>query len=173
MLLRTERLELDPFASHDLDALHALFTAPEVRRYLLDDEVVSRDWVEEEIAQSQARFEAGEGGLWSVHERGSSDIVGFVGFRPFFEPPELQLLYGFLPACWGRGLATEAATAAVDHAFAVLGFREVRAATDVPNTASIAVLERLGMTECDRTEEGPAGTVFFCLDAEDWDLGGG
>ena len=38
-------------------------------------------------------------------------LVGFVGFRPFFDPPELQLLYGLLPAYWGRGLATEPAGA--------------------------------------------------------------
>jgi hypothetical protein len=32
-----------PFASEDLDALHALWTDPDVRRYLWDDIVISRE----------------------------------------------------------------------------------------------------------------------------------
>lgn len=132
-----------------------------MRRYLLDGQIVSRAWVEDEIRRSAARFEAGGAGLWTLLERDAPRLVGFVGFRPFFEPPELQLLYGLAPEHWGRGLATEAARAAITYAFRDLGFPEVRAATDVPNAASIAVLERLGMHEWKRTEDGEHGTAFF------------
>jgi RimJ/RimL family protein N-acetyltransferase len=44
----------------------------------------------------------------------------------------------------------------------------VRAATDVPNAGSIAVLRRLGFEEWKRTEDGPAGTLRFRLGAERW-----
>ena len=79
----------------------------------------------------------------------------------FFEPPELQLLYGLLPSVWSRGYATEAARAVMRHALDDLGFDEIRAATDVPNHASVRVLERLGLREWKRSEDGPRGTVFF------------
>ncbi len=137
-------------------------------RWLLDGEVVPREWIDEEIAQSEARFAAGGGGLWALRERPAEAVIGFVGFRPFFEPPEMQLLYGLLPAAWGRGLATEAAWAATAYAFGTLGFHEVSAATDTPNTASIAVLERLGFEEWRRSEEGVAGTVFFRVGVGRW-----
>ena len=94
-------------------------------------------------------------------------MAGFVGYRPFFEPPELQLLYGLLPSYWGQGLATEAATAALAFAVQELGVKEVRAAVDVPNGPSIAVLERLGMQEWRRTDEGIAGTVFYRIGSQD------
>ncbi|HET9950107.1 MAG TPA: GNAT family N-acetyltransferase, partial [Longimicrobiales bacterium] len=81
-----------PFAAGDLDELHALFTHPDVRRWLLDDEIVSPEWVAAEIAASGERFAAGGLGLWTVRERAGDALVGFVGFRPFFDPPELQLL---------------------------------------------------------------------------------
>jgi ribosomal-protein-alanine N-acetyltransferase len=164
----TERLVLRAFAAADIDELHVLFTDAGVRRWLLDDQVVPREWVAEEIVQSQARFAEGSCGLWTLRERRREGIIGFVGFRPFFDPPELQLLYGLMPSRWGHGLATEAAAAAIDHAFAVLGMREIRAATDTPNVDSIRVLERLGMRELRRSEDGSHGTVFFELRPGDW-----
>jgi ribosomal-protein-alanine N-acetyltransferase len=89
-----------------------------------------------------------------------------VGFREFFDPPQLQLLYGLLPEYCGRGLATEVAARICRHAFRELGFTEIAAATDVPNQASVKVLRRLGMREVRRSDDGTAGTVFFVLNGE-------
>ena len=166
--LATARLELRPFADADAAGLLHLFLDPAVRRYLLDDSIVTPNWVAEEIQSSQARFGGGALGLWAVRASDGSEIIGFVGFRPFFDPPELQLLFGLLPDHWGQGLATECAEAACDCAFNVLGFQAVRAATDLPNTSSAAVLRRLGMS-LDRTSvEGEAGTGFFSIDRVTW-----
>lgn len=145
-----------------------------MRRWLLDDEIVPPEWVEREIGRSEQRFADGGCGLWTVRGRREADagdgtqggqpadeLVGFVGFRHFWDPPELELVYGLHPSAWGRGLATEAGLAAMAYAFDGLGFVEVLAATDVPNTASIAVLERLGFQEWRRTDDGPEGTAFF------------
>jgi len=41
--LRTERLILRPWTLQDVDALHLLWTDPDVRRYLWDDVVISRE----------------------------------------------------------------------------------------------------------------------------------
>jgi RimJ/RimL family protein N-acetyltransferase len=49
-------------------------------------------------------------------------LIGFCAFRPFFEPPELQLLYGLLPAYWSKGLASEAARTIIAFVFEELGF---------------------------------------------------
>lgn len=183
-VLRTERLELRPFAPGDRDDLHALFTDAAVRRFLLDGQLVGRDWVATEIRASEARFREGGAGIWAVRERGpesrpaatdgaavgtariagrGSPVVGFVGYRPFFEPPELQLLYGFLPDCWGRGYATEAAGAAIRYGFDALGLEEIRAATDPPNEGSIRVLERLGFDRIDCSTGAPRDTLCFAL----------
>jgi [ribosomal protein S5]-alanine N-acetyltransferase len=167
-VLTTERLELRPFRHGDADALHALFTDADVRRWLLDDTVVPREWVEAEIAGSEVRFGGGGCGLWTLREPPADAVIGFVGFRHFWDPPELELVYALRPARWGRGLATEAARAATAYAFDTLGLREVHAATDVPNAASIAVLERLGFQEWKRSDEGVAGTVFFRVSVERW-----
>ena len=142
----TPRMLLSPFDEGHVDALLAFFRDPHVRLYLLDDALVDRQWVEEEVRTSGERFEAGSLGLYAAHLHEAPDaLMGFAGFRPFYEPPVLQLVYGIGPDYVGRGLATEIARAVGDVAFNERGFREVRASTDEPNRASIRVLERLGM----------------------------
>jgi ribosomal-protein-alanine N-acetyltransferase len=140
-----------------------------VRRYLLDDALVTPAWVNDEIVASDERFAKGGAGLWSIQLASGGSIIGFVGFREFFDPPQLQLLYGLLPAFWGRGVATEAALTICEYAFRELGFLEIAAATDVPNEASIAVLRRLGMRAVRTANDcGPAGTAFFAVNRHDW-----
>ena len=58
----------------------------------------------------------------------------------------LEVFYGLAPGSWGKGFATEAARAVLDHALGPLGLPEVLAEVDEGNTGSIAVIERLGMT---------------------------
>ena len=164
-VVETTRLELRPFCDDDVADLYDLFADADVRHYLLDGEIMPREWVEAEVQSSAERFDEGSAGLWTLRRRGAAELVGFVGFRPFFDPPELQLIYGLAPSQWGLGLATEAAQAAVDYALTNLDHSEVRAAVDAPNEASIAVLTRLGMEEVRRTDDGVYGTVFFRLRA--------
>lgn len=164
--LRSRRLLLTPFRRIEADALLTVFRDAGVRRYLLDDLEVSRQWVLAEIDASAARFRENGAGLWTARLSRDGEIIGFGGFREFFDPPQLQLLYGLLPGHWGQGLATEMAVRLCRQGFAGLGFRTIRAATDAPNHASIRVLEKLGMRRTDSTPADDA-TVFFTLDRQD------
>jgi [ribosomal protein S5]-alanine N-acetyltransferase len=168
LVLRTQRTLLTPFVRASAESLLEMFRDPQVRGYLLDDVVVSPAWVQDEIEQSQERFARGSGGLWSVQLGARPEVIGFAGFREFQDPPELQLLYGLLPAHWGSGLATEVTACVCDFAFRQLGFDEITAATDLPNRASSRVLQRLGMQLVRTTDAGPAGTALFALDREMW-----
>lgn len=152
LCLETERLRLRPFAPADEPALLALFRDDGVRRYLLDGMLVDAAWVRNEIAASAARFAAGRQGLFLAQLAGTDGgVVGFAGFRPDHEPPVLELMYGFLPAWWGRGLATEAARAVLAWGFGPGGLTAVEAAVDVPNADSLRVLRKLGFVEVRRS----------------------
>ncbi|NNL29640.1 MAG: GNAT family N-acetyltransferase [Gemmatimonadetes bacterium] len=165
--MATPRLRLMPVRDGDLPALLTLFNEPEVGRYLLDGHPVSQAWVQAEIAASRDRFASSSAGLWAIREHAEDTLLGVVGYRPFFDPPELQLVYALRPSSWGRGLATEAARAALDHGFEALAFDEVRAATDAPNEASIRVLEQLGMAPWKTTPGTPWDTIFFRVRREE------
>lgn len=158
--LTTERLVLRPFESTRADEVLRLFRDPSVRRFLLDDQLVDEGWVATEIEESDRRFAETGAGLWSLHHGRDAPMIGFAGFRPFFDPPRLQLLYGLLPTAWGKGFATEAAEAVCAHGFEALGFTTIEAAIDVPNVRSGRVLERVGFTPVRTTSEGD-GTTFY------------
>ena len=112
------------------------------------------------------RLSTGSIGLYAAQLREEpSRLVGFVGFRFFYEPPVLQLVYAVAPAHTGRGIAGEMARAVIKLAFSRYGFHEVRASTDEPNRASVRVLERLGM-KLIATEPGDRWTqLHFVLRA--------
>jgi [ribosomal protein S5]-alanine N-acetyltransferase len=156
--LRTERLRLVPFASRDAEELLAFFRDAHVRRFMLDGMLVERPWVEEEIAASEARAAAGSFGLFSARAHGGGSLVGITGFRPFHEPPVLELLYAVGPSFTKRGFATEMARAAIAHAFAS-GAPVIHTTIDEVNVDSLRVVERLGMRRT-RERRGELGKMF-------------
>lgn len=167
--LDTERLRLTPFTMDHLDALHALWTDPDVRRYLWDGEVISRERAAEVIADSERNFARRGFGFWAMQLRSDADeIVGFCGYRVFEDSGEPELLYGILPRCWGKGLVTEAGHAVIRDGFERNGFARIIAATDTPNQSSVKVMQRLGMVFLKRGEFHGLDTVFFELTPEDY-----
>jgi [ribosomal protein S5]-alanine N-acetyltransferase len=107
--LETARLRLRPYEPGDAGALHALWTSPGVRRYLFDDEIIPLEWVEQEIASNARSFSEHGWGQWAAFSKQGGDLIGFTGFRPFHDPPELELLFGLAEEHWGKGLAVEMA----------------------------------------------------------------
>lgn len=159
--LETPRLWLRPAERDDVVTLVDLFNEPTVRRYLWDDEVVAEATVAQVVEHSMASAVASGYGLWLYGVKGDSRVVGFTGFHPFHDPPQLELIYGQAPEVCGRGFATEAARAVIVHGFEVLGMTRIQMSTDVPNRASVAVMQRLGARFQKRTEDGLAGTLFY------------
>jgi len=143
--LTTERLVLRPVTLSDHATLLAHWTTPDVRRFLFDGEVMSADEVTEAIEDSARDFAASGYGLWLIQEKDQADLIGSAGLRPL-EDLGLEVFYSLAPGSWGRGYATEAARAVVEHALGPLGLPEVLAEVDEGNTASVAVVVRLGMT---------------------------
>lgn len=167
--LQTSRLLLEPFSPAAVDELHALWTNPEVRRYLWDDEVIPRSRAVDLVASSERAFAERGFGFWSLFLREAPEqLIGFCGFRVFEGTDEPELLYGILPAWWGKGIVTEAGHAAIRYGFEQCGFERIIAATDTPNQSSVRVMQRLGMVfESRRTFHG-LDTVFYSLSPTDY-----
>ena len=163
--ITTERLVLTPFSPADAVELLALFHEKHVRRYLLDDRIVDRAWIDREVAASNDRFRSENVGLYSTRLRGKRPIIGFAGFRAFGAPPHAELLYGLDERELGKGIASEMTRAVIDCAFRdEVDF--VEATVDAPNVASVRLLERLGMR---RVTQAPDATrLSFELTYETW-----
>jgi ribosomal-protein-alanine N-acetyltransferase len=166
--LLTERLSMRPYRSDDLDALHRLWTDPEVRRYLWDDKVIDRATAVAAMQQGIDCTAAHDFGHWAVSERGADELIGFCGLRLLDDGPEIELLYAFLPAYWGRGLATEAASAWLSAGFTTFAHERIWALTDAPNVRSEAVMQRLGMRFVERGPYNGLDTVRYVITREEW-----
>lgn len=144
MLLRTPRLTLDEMGDADLPALRRILQDPVTMAAYEGafDEAETRGW----LRRMQERYADDGFGLWAVRVDG--DMVGQCGItRQAIEDDEvLEVGYLFRRDVWGRGLATEAASAARDWAFAEPGAERVWAKIRDTNLASMNVAIRLGMT---------------------------
>ncbi len=164
--IETARLRLRPFTLDDVDNLHRLWAEPGVRKFLWDDEVISRERVESAIQTSSALFSTRGFGLWAVLPLTEEALIGFCGFWFFHEPPRLELLYGISPAHWNKGLATEAATAMMNYGFQELSFNRIEASTDADNQASTRVMERAGMNFWKRELTNGLDTIYYAISRE-------
>jgi len=104
-VLTTERLVLRPVTAQDHAALLAHWTAPEVRRFLFDGEMLSSAEVTEAIDDSARDFATAGYGLWLIQEKDRIDLVGSAGLRPL-EDLGLEIFYSLAPGSWGDGYAT-------------------------------------------------------------------
>jgi len=169
--IETERLFLEPYAETDLDAIHALWTSPGVRRYLFDNEIIPVDFVRAEIESNARSFEQYGWGQWKAVLKDGESLAGFCGFREFHEPPQLELLFGVGEPWWGRGLAVEMARAMIALGFSLWGFERVQGSTDTPNEASIRVMEKLGMREIRREVTNGLDTAYFEITPPEFNAG--
>jgi RimJ/RimL family protein N-acetyltransferase len=83
---------------------------------------------------------------WIVIERDSGNPVGDAGLLVLDDLDWIDLGFRFARPFWGRGLATQAASAWISTAFAKLGIESLGAFTHPDNAASIRVLEKLGFS---------------------------
>ena len=103
-----------------------------------------KEYITRLVAQSVAN--AGETGLgmWFL-ENVSTRYAGSVELRPYPSPRSAELTHLLDPRYWGQGLALRMAWTAITHTFLSSQIDSVIAGTDLPNTASLAVMRRLGM----------------------------
>jgi len=145
--LRTPRLVLRAFRPEDVDALLVFHSDPEAVRYV---PYAPRDRagvvavLERKVGSTRLAAEGDLLELAVALEDGT--VIGDVllALRSV-EHATIEVGYIFDPASGGRGYATEAVRALLDLAFGELGARRVVARVDARNTASRALLERLGL----------------------------
>jgi RimJ/RimL family protein N-acetyltransferase len=147
IITEADRLFLRHFHAGDLDAMAGLFGDPEVMRFGRGTQ--SRDWVRGWLRGClEDYFQKWGFGLWAVVLKSDRRVVGYCGLTHFEDidgRPETELGYRLARDCWGRGLGTEAARAARDYAFEVLGLPRLVAIIGPRNAASRRVAERVGL----------------------------
>ena len=86
-------------------------------------------------------------GLYATVLTSTDELIGRCGFIPWQIEgrDEIEVAWLLARAHWGRGLATEAASALVRHGFATLRFTRLISLIHPANTASLNVARKIGM----------------------------
>lgn len=145
--LTTARLTLRPFRTDDVDTLLAIYSDPDLARYLLDEPwtpEVARERVERRLPQTDLDGDTntvclaiehegeliGDLTLWTTDDTGRKAEIGWV----------------VATSASGHGYAREATRALMDAAFDHHDLHRIEAQMDARNEASARLAERLGMT---------------------------
>jgi RimJ/RimL family protein N-acetyltransferase len=147
LFLETERLVLRRFTESDVDRLVELDSDPAVMRFLTGGRPTSRAVVRDEVLPKILGYYEDHDGLgyWAAEEKSTGNFIGWFALEPTKGPDNVELGYRLRRAAWGRGYATEGATALVHKAFTELGVQRVYAETMAVNTASRRVMTRAGL----------------------------
>ena len=140
--LETERLILRPPAAEDFEAWADFAGDEESARFLGGPQPRAVAW--RGMATMTGGWTLRGFGMFCVFEKASGAWVGRLG--PWMPEgwPGTEVGWGIARSHWGRGYATEGATAAIDWAFDTQGWTEVIHCIDAGNFNSQAVAKRLG-----------------------------
>jgi ribosomal-protein-alanine N-acetyltransferase len=146
MLLKTNRLLLRPIQPSDLPSLIKLWSNPDVTRFMGGPR--QKDELQKGFTEDIKNPTQGDYDLWPVLEKASGQLVGHCGLldKEVDRVIEIELVYVFDHHAWGKGFASEIASALKNYAFQKLRLNRLIALIEPENAASERVAIKVGMT---------------------------
>lgn len=161
-------LVLQPWSEGDLPLLQRLLGDPEMTAHLGGPES------KEQILRRHKRYlrlpAEGTDHMFKVIWGPDSEGVGSVGYwrKTWRESPVYEMGWLILPEYQGRGIATKAAAAVIEHARRKPRYRYMHAFPSVSNLPSNAICRKLGFTLMEECQfEYPPG---HSMTVNDWRL---
>ncbi len=138
-----KRVSLRPLSPCDKESIFALFSDPEAMRHWSYPPYTELSQAEQRLKRDRVGAEKGEWLPWGIAL--DTALIGTVTLHDLNrEQGRAEIGYMLGRTYWGQGLAREAVTLAIDHAFGPLGLRRLEADIDPRNVGSEKLLERLG-----------------------------
>lgn len=152
-VLETERLRLRPPQISDFEPLCELMADPVVTRFIGGAQTPPLAW--RSLCGIAGHWQLRGYGFFSVIEKETGQWLGRVG--PWYPHgwPQPEIGWTLNRASWGKGYATEAAVACMDHVFDTLEWDSIIHLIHADNTGSQAVAARLGSADTGRDIEVP------------------
>lgn len=142
--LSTPRLHLRQLMEDDAGELYLLNSDPEVLRYTGDRPFASVDEARAFI-RGYDQYTLYRRGRLGIFLKESGAFLGWCGLKYHPENSETELGFRLKQEYWNKGYATEAALASLDYGFNVLELSTIMGRVLKSNTASLRVLEKIGM----------------------------
>ncbi len=145
IILETPRLFLRQFTEADASLIRQLNSEPGVLQYIPEPVPESDERARQIIADIILPQYKNNLGRWAVHLKETNEFIGWCGLKWLKETDEIDLGYRFIPAAWGKGYATEAASHTLKYGLQQLQLKKIVAHAHIDNIASQKVLEKIGM----------------------------
>jgi len=143
--LETARLIIRPWRADDRAAWAAVMSDPEVTRYVNGGRPYTEAQMDDYFARQERQLAEHDVCMGAVVEKSSGRVIGLAGTQPLGTTGDLEIGWILARDTWGRGYATEAGRAAMQHVLETLGRPRVVAIIDPDNEPSKRVAARLGM----------------------------
>ncbi|HEU4597909.1 MAG TPA: GNAT family N-acetyltransferase [Pyrinomonadaceae bacterium] len=169
-MLETGRLVFRPYEQTDRELLVALFTDPEVMKF-----VGTGVQTEDEARAGFARlfthvYEPRAFDVWALFSKEDGAFVGHAELKPrrdgLARAGDFELIYVLSRESWGRGLATEIGRRLLAYGFEALRLGRIHATVDASNEASLRVLLKLGMRYEAEFEDEFGTTLIYVVEDE-------
>lgn len=145
-ILETERLILREFQPEDYPELSPILANPNVMKFSVSG-CLTVAQTQEKIKSFIDSYRQHDFGKWAVFLKQEKQIIGYCGIaiEEIDGQQETELGYRLSDRYWGKGLATEVAKAALEYGLNHLKLPYILAVVEPANTASIRVIDKLGM----------------------------
>jgi ribosomal-protein-alanine N-acetyltransferase len=164
--IETGRLILRPFESGDVEAAFGWFGDPIVMRFTPTGPDSSIEQTKARLATYQAHQTTHGFSKWIILERHLGRGIGDAGLLKLDDQGWIDLGFRLAQSYWGKGLATEAASAWVRAAFDDFHIDRLTALVHPENLASIRVLEKLNFQPERRDTIMGMKSIVYSLDAK-------
>ncbi len=146
MIIHTDRLILRHFNLDDAQEYFPLVSDPRVLKYTGEAPFTSLDQVRQMLLARPINDYSQFGfGRMACIEKMSGRLIGYSGLKFLSDLQEVDIGYRFIKDCWGKGYATESASAIMRQAVPEHQLKKVIGLTFPDNAASIHVLTKLGL----------------------------
>jgi RimJ/RimL family protein N-acetyltransferase len=147
LISTTTRLTIRRIEPSDAPFIHVLLNTPGWIKYIGDRNVHTDAEALAYLEKGIFKSYADNGyGFYQVDLKEGNIPIGICGIVNRGTLPGPDFGFAFLPEYMGKGLATEASLAVLEHVKSDLGINELYAITLPDNQPSIRLLERLGFT---------------------------
>ncbi|ABC31537.1 Acetyltransferase, including N-acetylases of ribosomal protein [Hahella chejuensis KCTC 2396] len=144
-MIETSRLILRPIESTDLPFFKDFLSCPVSTRFLPNEGPYSPEQIASYVRNRVEHWKHGFGSFMIIG-KSSTEYVGYVGVEESPFAGCFDLRYGVARDHAGHGFAKEAAIACIEYALGREEFDQVYGVSKEENQASVAILQKLGMT---------------------------
>lgn len=138
----SERIQLKVFTEEDIEAVKIFWGDANVMEHcggatpseILPKVLISYQRCHEKFGLS----------VYAVVEKQSGQVIGAAGYNVKDSIKNIELIYHFSKASWGKGYATEAAMACIQLAKQNTDVNIIYASADNQNKSSIHILKKIG-----------------------------